>query len=345
MLYSDRAVDLRSDTAIQPTEAMVASLQGTSFFDELLQEDTCTNDLVGRMAEIFDKPSAILTPTGSMSNQIAVIAHASNGDEIIVGQGAHIYELERGGLAANAGVQARVIDVSEGIYDIEGLESALRKPSLQVAPTKLVCLEATFDLNRGFVTPLDNLAAIAELAREHEIPVYMDGARIFNSSIALGVEPWEICQYVDAVQVCLNKGLGAPLGSVLVGDTSFIAKAREIRQRLGGGMRHTGWIAAPALVALNDYKSRLAEDHRKGVFLATAIHKSNGLTVTNTPVATNIVNVAVEHTKGTAEDFAKRASEQGVLVKVVGAQNFRAVTHSTVSWAELKWASEVLVRV
>src|SRR5699024_4293318 len=196
--------------------------------------------------------SALITPSGTMSNQISAAVISRPGTEVIVGDASHIYNLEAGGLAANSGVQARTVRAEAGEYALEEIEAALRSTALQVSPTNGIFLESTYDLNAGHVTSLKNLAAIRDLANRHSAFVYMDGARVFNAAVVLDVPLQEITRHVDAVQICLNKGLGGPLGSVLAGSKEFVDEARLVRQRLGGGIRHTGFIAAPGLLAFED---------------------------------------------------------------------------------------------
>src|SRR5699024_7146800 len=240
--------DLRSDTAIQPTVAMIDGLRGMHFADDLLGEDTATNTLLARLSDAFGMESAVITPSGTMSNQIAAAVISRPGAEVIVGDASHIYNLEVGGLAANSGVQVRAVPAERGEYPVNEIEAALRSRALQVSATSGIFLESTYNLNAGHVMSLANLAAIREVADRHGVFVYLDGARVFNAAIALDVPLQEITRHVDAVQICLNKGLGGPLGSVLVGSAEFIDEARLVRQRLGGGMRHTGFIAAPGLL-------------------------------------------------------------------------------------------------
>lgn len=333
-------IDLRSDTAVQPTRAMLERINSLYFGDDLLGEDQATNALVAECARMLGTEHAMLTPSGSMSNQIAVATLTRPGDEVVLGAASHIYNLEVAGLAANTGVQARCVPVHQGVYDTDALEAAIRTAQLQVAATGLISLESTYDLNSGYVTPLENLREIRRIADRYGLPVYLDGARIFNAAEALGVELPDICQYVDAVQLCLNKGLGAPLGSVLAGSRRFVDSARRIRQRLGGGMRHTGLLAAPALVALPDWRTRIGADRIKAGRIADKLQGVPHLTINNAPLHSNIVNLTVDVKP--FDQFIERLSERGVFVKKVGPDRVRLVAHSSVTENDIDHACEMI---
>lgn len=336
-------LDLRSDTAIQPTAAMVESLRGLHFADDLLQEDDPTNTLLARVSSEFGMESALLTPSGTMSNQIAVAVVSRPGTEVVVGDASHIYNLEGGGLAANSGVQVRAVGADAGDYRLEEIEAALRTTALQVTPTSAILLESTYDLNAGHVTSLENLAAIRGLADRAGAFVYMDGARVFNAAVVLDVPLQEIARHVDAVQICLNKGLGGPLGSVLVGTAEFIEEARLVRQRLGGGMRHTGFIAAPGLLGFEDWRGRMTQDHAHATVLGEALSVLPTVRVVNAPVETNIVTFEVQATDDQIADLEARLARAGVRVKPVGHHRFRAVTHSTLSRSDIEFCASTLV--
>ena len=331
-------IDLRSDTAIQPTAAMLDSVRDLLFRDDMLREDDATNTLLRRACELLGTEDAVLTPSGTMSNQIAVIALTSPGDEVVLGPESHVRNLEGAGLAANAGVQVRCVPVEHGVYDTDALERTVRPGSLQEAPTGLISLEASYDLNSGYLTPLDNFREVRRVASGHGIPVYLDGARLFNTAHALGVAPAEIVQEVDAVQFCLNKGLGAPLGSLLLGSAPFIDRARRVRQRLGGGMRHTGLLAAPGLLALEDWQETIAADHEAAQWVAQRVNALPGVTVVNRPVRTNIVTLAIAETVLSTDDFVDGLAARGVLVKRIAADRVRLVMHRSVGPEELEVA-------
>lgn len=329
-------LDLRSDTASQVSREMLEALQQTAFGDDLLREDESTNALIQEACSLFGMEDAVLTPSGTMSNQIAVIVSASPGSEVLLGPESHVFNLESGGLSANAGVQARSVPVVEGVYSADAIEQAIRVRSLQEAGTGLICLEATYDLNKGFATPIDNFAAVRQVSERSGVPVFLDGARVLNLAVATGVHPSEICMYVDSVQICLNKGLGAPQGSLLMGSADFIRGARFVRQRLGGGMRHTGMFAAPGRIALRDWESTLSQDHDNATELAAMLESIDGVRVVNSPVPTNILNVAVLDSDGRGDGFVERLRRGGVLAKLIGPASVRLVTHRTIKQSDLE---------
>lgn len=335
--------DLRSDTAIQPTAAMVEGLCGLHFADDLLGEDSATNTLLAHVSDQFGMASALITPSGTMSNQIAAAVISRPGAEVVVGDASHIYNLEVGGLAATSGVQVRTVRAESGEYALGEIEAALRSTALQVSPTSGILLESTYNLNAGHVTSLENLAAIRELANRHGVFVYLDGARVFNAAVALDVPLQEVTRHVDAIQICLNKGLGGPLGSVLIGSEAFINEARLVRQRLGGGLRHTGFIAAPGLLAFEDWRARMTQDHAHAKLLEDALSSLPNAQVVNGPVETNIVTFEVQSTDAQIADMQAMLVQSGVHVKSIGHHRFRAVTHSTLSRADIEYCAAVIV--
>lgn len=335
--------DLRSDTAIQPTEAMIASLRGNYFSDDLLLEDDPTNRLLDHVSREFGKESAIITPSGTMSNQIAAAVISRPGAEVVVGQESHIYNLEAGGLAANSGVQVRAVPVRAGEYSLPDIESALRSSALQVSPTTGILLESTYNLNAGYVSSLENLRSIGEMANRHGAFVYMDGARVFNAAVKLGVPLREITKHVDALQICLTKGLGGPLGSVLIGSEEFIQEARLVRQRMGGGMRHTGFIAGPGLMAFDDWTTRIAADHVHAKLLEDALRPLNSVDIINGPVETNILAFALRGTGTQVKGFVNRLAESRINVKPISPDTFRAVTHSTLDTSDIRFCAAAIV--
>ncbi|WP_120004068.1 threonine aldolase family protein [Nesterenkonia muleiensis] len=335
-------IDLRSDTAIQPTHEMLRRLESLYFGDDLLEEDQATNLLLVKSSEMIGMESALLTPSGSMSNQISVAVFTQPGQEVLLGHASHIRNLEAGGLAANSGVQIRCTPVHQGIYDADALEASIREAQLQVAATGLISLESTYDLNAGYVPSLENLREIHSISRRYDLPIYMDGARIFNAAEALGVELADICQYVDAVQFCLNKGLGAPLGSVLVGSRRFISSARRARQRFGGGMRHTGLLAAPALLALPEWR-KVSSDRIKARKIANSLSDVPHIALNNSPIQSNIVSFSVSTGKMSIDDFIEQLARRHVLVKKIGSDQVRLVAHRSVSHEDIELACSVII--
>lgn len=340
-----KVYDLRSDTAVQPTAEMVESLRGQYFADDLLSEDVATQQLLDHVCEVFEKEDALFTPSGTMSNQIAAAVTSRPGSEVVLGSESHIYNLEAGGLAANSGVQIRAVTADAGEYRLREIEAALRTSALQVAPTCAVFLESTYNLNAGHVSSLSNLQAIRETVDRHGAFLYMDGARVFNTAEKLGVELSEIAQHVDALQFCLNKGLGGPLGSILVGTSEFVREAAMIRQRLGGGMRHTGFITGPSLLAFGGWRERIGADRKHAAALATALSSLESVTIMNDPIETNIVSFSLAASEPEAKRFEQQISQRGIYVKPIGPSSFRAVTHSSLSGDDVALCAETMVNV
>jgi len=257
----EKIIDLRSDTVTKPTPEMREAMKNAVVGDDILRDDPTVIELEEMAAEILGKEMAAFTVSGTMSNEIAVMVYTKPGDEIIVFSDSHIYNLETGGLSAISGVQPRPVKTETGIYDSEFLKQAIMPEDVQRARTRLICLENSFHLDRGLAVRRVDYEQTIEIAKEKDIPLFMDGARIFNATIALNVNVRELVDFSDSVAVCLTKGLAAPLGSILAGRKDFIEEARRVKQRLGGGMRQAGAIAAPGAIALTKMVRRLDEDH------------------------------------------------------------------------------------
>ena len=257
----EKIIDLRSDTVTRPTQEMREAMKDAIVGDDILRDDPTVIQLEELGAEIFGKEAALLTISGTMSNEIAAMIYAKPGDEIIVFSESHIYNLETGGISALSGAQPRPLKSDSGTYDADALCQAIMPPGVQRARTRLICLENTFHLDRGLAVEKSRYTGTIDMARKHNLPLFMDGARIFNAAAALNTTVADLVSFCDSVDVCLCKGLAAPLGSLLMGSKDFIDEARRIRQRIGGGMRQAGVIAAPGIIALTKMVQRLPEDH------------------------------------------------------------------------------------
>ena len=326
----NQIIDLRSDTVTVPTQRMRQAMFDAPVGDDVLGEDPTVQRLEAMAAEIFGKEAALFVVSGTMANQTAVMTLCSRGDQMVVHDRSHIYNLEVGGLAATCGVQPRALHAPGGRYDLTELEREIHKADIQRAPTTLICLENTFDLNRGLTLPRDHIREVCELARKRAVRVYMDGARIFNAAIALGTTAARLVEGVDVVGTCLSKGLGCPVGSLLAGTKEFVAEARRMRQRLGGGWRQAGVIAAAGIVGLEEMVDRLAEDHEKARRLGSGL-QGLGLGVDMEQVQTNIVHVTLNSIGISSEVFCSRLSDQGIRVKPVGPTEVRMVTHKDIA--------------
>jgi threonine aldolase len=328
-------IDLRSDTITHPTPEMRDAMYRAEVGDDVFGEDPTVNRLEAMAAEITGKEAAIFTPSGTMSNLIAVLSHTRHGDEIILGDRAHIFLNEAGGAAAIGGVSLRTVPNNpDGTIDIDRIEGAVRGKNLHWPPSKLLCLENTQNFCGGAVLDVEYTIEAAEAARRHGLAVHLDGARLFNAAVALGVPAIELCEPVDSVNFCLSKGLSAPVGSVLCGGAEFIARARKFRKMVGGGMRQAGVLAAAGIVCLETCIERLADDHKNARTLADGLRQIPGLDVEKPE--TNIVMIGTGDLP--AADFVNKAAEVGVKLISVGPRRVRAVTHRMVNAADIKEA-------
>jgi threonine aldolase len=334
-------IDLRSDTVTRPTEAMRRAMAVADVGDDVFGEDPTVERLQGEVADRLGKEAALFVPSGTMANQIALLVHTRPGDEVVVSEGAHCAWYESGAGAAWAGVQF-VVAGAGSMFDVDALDAAV-KPRVYYYPrTSLVALENTHNRGGGRVLPQPLVEAVAAHARSLGLAVHLDGARLFNAAVASGRPIAALAAPADTVSVCLSKGLGAPVGSLLVGDRARITAAHRFRKMLGGGMRQAGILAAAGLHALAHHVDRLADDHHHARLFADAAARSPGLAV-QAP-ETNIVMIDLPHPPASrpAEAFAARAKEAGVLVSVFGPTRLRAVTHLDVSAADCVRAGEVL---
>jgi threonine aldolase len=324
-----RTIDLRSDTITHPTQAMREAMARAEVGDDVMGEDPTVNRLEAVAAERVGKQAALFVPTGTMANLVAVMVHTRRGDEVILDDQCHTFLMEAGGMAALAGVMPRPLPTDAGYVTAGQLQAALRPPDPHHAPTSLVCVENTHNRHGGTVAPLDALDALADAAHQRGLRVHMDGARLFNAAVALGVPAARIAAAADSVAFCLSKGLSAPVGSLLCGEREFIARARHARKMVGGGMRQAGVIAAAGIVALDTMVDRLADDHRVARAVAEALAAVPGLRVDLARVQTNIVRVELPGHE--ARTVADRLRERGVRVSLIGARMIRLVTNRHVT--------------
>ena len=339
-------VDLRSDTVTKPTEAMRAVMAAAAVGDDVYGEDPTVSELEGRVAEILGKEDAAFVPTGTMSNQVAVRTHTELGSLVLMDAGSHMVLNEGGGAAAFAGVTVRPVRSHWGIFDGEAVEEALGGPDhpfnpthLQ-APAALLCVENTQNTGGGVAWSLEALQDVADAGRRHGLALHMDGARLWHAAAATGASEATIAEPFDTVSVCFSKGLGAPVGSALVGDGETIRRARRFKQQYGGGMRQAGVIAAGALYALEHHRDRVTEDHVNARVLAEGLHALDGVDVELDQVQTNIVRFTV--TAMEAGPFVDACHAEGVFMLPGGTHGVRAVTHLDVSEADVRAALAVI---
>ena len=280
-------MDFRSDTVTHPTQTMREAMANAEVGDDVYRDDPTTNRLEELAAEVTGKEAALFVASGTMGNQLALMAHTERGQEAIVSFNSHIFEHEVGAAAVLSGLSMRALAFENGVYDAAQIEANIRGGDIHEAPTGVICLENA--LANGRVVPLSVMREVQEVGRSYGIPVHMDGARLFNAAVALGVEARELASCVDSVQFCLSKGLCAPVGSVLCGDAGFIARARKYRKMLGGGMRQTGVLAAAGIVAIREMTRRLAEDHENARLLAELLNGLPGVAVDLDAVQVNMV--------------------------------------------------------
>jgi len=340
-----RLIDLRSDTVTKPTPEMRRAMYEAEVGDDVYGEDPTVNRLQERAAELMGKEAALFVPTGTQGNQVAVLTHTRRGEEVIVEAEAHVYIYEVAGIAALSGCQVKPVAGVCGAMDPAAVAAAIREDNVHYPRTALVCVENTHNRSGGCVVPLENIAAVAEVAHRRGIPVHMDGARIFNAAVALGRPAAELVAPVDSVMFCLSKGLAAPVGSLLVGSRDFIAEARRNRKLLGGGMRQAGVLAAAGLVALELMVDRLADDHANARRLAEGISQIDGLSVDLATVQTNMVRLEVTDSRWTAPALVQALRAEGVLCNATGPRHIRLVTHKDVTAADVELVLATIDRV
>jgi threonine aldolase len=338
-------IDLRSDTVTRPTPEMRRAMAEAEVGDDVMNEDPTVLKLQERTAALFGKEAALFVPSGTMANQIAIGVHAGPGDELVCEPTAHVYLWEGGGIARLWGITPRTIEPTAGLLSLDDLRGKVRPDDAHYAHTRLVCLENTHNRGGGKVHPITSIAEVAGWARAHGLAMHLDGARIMNAVVASGIPASEWARYFDTVSICFSKGLGAPVGSALVGSADAIHEAHRLRKVLGGGMRQAGIVAAGALYALEHNINRLAEDHQNAQTLARAVEETAGLSLESGPVETNLVWISVDPSLGTAKEVAGRLKESGVLVSALGAQVIRACTHLDVSKEQIQQAIEAIRRV
>jgi threonine aldolase len=340
-------IDLRSDTVTRPTPAMREAMSSAEVGDDVYSEDPTVNKLEKEAAEVFGREASIFVPTGTMGNQIAVRLHTQHGQEVICESRAHVLDWEMAMMAAFSGCLARTVAAQRGILTWNHIKPAIGAKIYYRAQTGLVWLENTHNMAGGTVTPLAVMEEVWAGAREAGLPVHLDGARVFNAAAALGVGVARLTSGFDTVMFCLSKGLGAPVGSMLVGSKKAIEKARIYRKALGGGMRQAGVLAAAGLIALHEMPKRLHEDHANARLLADAVAaQPETAEIDLESVQTNIVIFKLrgkgQGTEGDAAGFSAALKEKGVLVSVIGPHSVRFVTHYDVDHAACEKAAAIV---
>jgi threonine aldolase len=341
-----RHVELRSDTMTRPTASMRKAMAEAEVGDDVFGEDPTVNRLEAMAAERLGKEAALLVPSGTMANLVSQLAHCGRGDEMILGNLAHSFYYEQGGSAAVGSIHPRTVpNLPDGTLPLEDLEPAIRSDNVHFPRTRLIALENTHNLCGGAPLELDYIHAVSVIARRHGIRLHIDGARLFNAAVALGVAPHRLAADADSVSFCLSKGLAAPVGSVVCGGREFIQTARRARKVLGGGMRQAGVLAAAGIVALNEMVERLAEDHTNARKLAEGLAGIPGLELDPGRFKTNIVYFDISREGLNAADLVGRLASEGVRMLASGARRIRAVTHYEVTAKDIEYALDLIVRV
>ena len=333
-------VDLRSDTVTHPTPAMREAMAAAEVGDDVWGDDPTTNRLEAMTAEMLGKEAALFTASGTMSNLVSVLTHCRRGNEIIVGTESHMFQNEVGGASALAGVQvATVANDRRGMMDPDEVEAAIRGDNIHFPPTGLICIENTHNRCSGAVLTVEDTAAISDVAHKRNIPVHLDGARIFNAAVYMETPAKELTKDVDSVCFCLSKGLGCPIGSLLCGTQEFIEGARKWRKMVGGGMRQVGTIAAAGIIALESMIDRLAEDHANARKLAEGLANIPGISLDPAMVQTNIVIFEVTH--GSALELMRLLETKGVRGSYNGGRRIRFATHNGITEEDIDLAVDV----
>ena len=334
-------IDLRSDTVTKPSAGMLEFMMKASVGDMIFGEDPAVNELERMAAEMFGMDAALFCPSGTMTNQIAIKAHTRPGDEVICSRMAHIYQFEAGGVAFNSGASVALIDSGNGTFTAEDVKQYINNPEdWHKAYTRLVEVENTVNRGAGACWDFEELKRIRELCDSRSLGYHLDGARLFNAMAADGRKPAEYGAIFDSVSICLSKGLGAPVGSVLIGNKEIIKQGARIRKVLGGAMRQAGYIAAAGIYALRNNVSRLTDDHRNAAALAEALNECS-LTEKVHYGGTNIVIFTLKP-PATASDFLDRIRQRGILALKTGERSIRMVTHLDVSDDQIREACGIL---
>ena len=337
-------IDLRSDTVTRPSEGMRKAMYEAEVGDDVYKEDPTSNELEKYVAELLGKEAALFVPSGVMANQICLNILTNPGDEVICERDAHIFYYESGSPAALSGISLYLLEGNRGVFTPEQIKPLIRPREAYYMPrTKVIEIENTHNRAGGTINPLENIKAIRKLAEENKLYTHLDGARIWNASVETGINVAEYAKYFDTVSVCLSKGLGAPIGSVIAGSKELMTEAFRVRKGWGGGMRQVGIIAAAGLYALKNNIERLKEDHEKAKSLAQFISQSENLTVDLDSVETNILMFGVKNLS--AEDALAKCTVNGILLNPGGVNTLRVVTHMDVSFEDIEYTKEVFEEI
>jgi threonine aldolase len=338
-------IDLRSDTVTRPTPEMRKAMFEAPVGDDVLGEDPTANALQEKAAALLGKEAALFVASGTMGNQLSIKAHTQPGDDVIIEAGGHAMNFEGGSSAVLSNVQFTTIPGTRGVFDADQVEAAIRAEDVHYPVSRLVVIENTHNRGGGTVFPLKNILRIREVATRRGLRLHMDGARLWNACVASGISPREYAAPFDSVSVCLSKGLGCPVGSLVAGSKDFIKRVHRFRKLVGGGMRQIGFLAAAGIYALDHHIDRLEEDHRKAKKLAQGLASIKNLIIHPEEVETNILFFDVSPAERTAHEVAAALLEKGVRVHPTAKTRIRCVAHLDVSFADIDRAVEIIAGV
>jgi len=326
-------VDLRSDTVTKPTADMRRAMAEAEVGDDVFGDDPTVNRLQARVATLFGRDAALFVPSGTMGNQVCLAAHTQPGDEVLFEAHAHIFDYEVAAAAVLSGILTHPIVGTRGVFSAEDVRSRIRPVDVHCARTRVVAVENTHNVSGGTIFPLDEIERIAAVCRERDLRFHLDGARIWNAHVATGIPLADYGQYFDSISVCFSKGLGCPVGSMVIGSAVLIERAHRIRKRFGGGMRQVGILAAAVLYALDHHVDRMATDHDNARYLATELCTLPGVEIDLEATQTNIVYLEVAGTGKTGADVEAELRRRDVLAIALGPTRLRCVTHLEVDRA------------
>ena len=338
-------IDLRSDTVTQPTPAMRKVMAEAEVGDDVFGEDPTVNALQEKVAHLLGKEASLFVPSGTMANQLSIKSHTQSGDEVIIELSSHPYNFEGGAGAALSGIQFQCLKGVRGILDASQIEEAIRPDDHHFPVTRLVCLENTHNRGGGSIYPLEKISEIYRLANSKGLLLHLDGARLWNASMATGIKPEEYAQWADSVSVCLSKGLGAPIGSLVAGSKSFIDRVHRFRKMFGGGMRQAGIIAAAGIYALDHHIERLKDDHQNARRLAVGLKEFKGVSIDPKHVETNIVIFDVSNTGMTGAQVSEAMKKEGVLIHAFSRTQIRLVTHLDITSEDIETALKAFEKI
>lgn len=335
-----KIIDMRSDTVTLPTEEMRKAMYEAEVGDDVYEDDPTMKKLEELGARLLGKEAAVFVPSGTFGNQLALLTHCLRGDEVILEENSHIIEHEVGASAVIAGVQLRTVRGKNGAMKPEDVRRVIRENDIHYPKTGLICMENAHSC--GAVLPLENMREIYKIARENNIPVHIDGARIFNAAISLGVDVSEVASYGDSINFCLSKGLAAPVGSLLTGSKEFIDRARKNRKLMGGGMRQAGILAAAGIVALNKMVDRLREDHENAKLFADEISKIDKIKVKRDRLDINMVYFEIKDSRVESPELIEALRKKGIKINGIDKGEYRFVTNKDVTKEDVMYVAEVL---